>query len=148
MAKGLNKVMLIGNLGGEVETRSMPNGGSVANFSVATSETWKDKITGEKRTSTEWHNVVAFGKLADICVNWLHKGSKVYIEGSNKTREWVDTNTQKKMYRTEVIAKDMQMLDGAAQQERLNITNEVPAPQPPAAKPAAGPDDFDDDIPF
>jgi single-strand DNA-binding protein len=144
MAKGINKVIIIGNLGGDVEQRAMPNGSAVANFTVATTETWKDKQTGDKQERTEWHSVAVFGKLAEICGQFLVKGSKVYIEGSLRTRDWMDEKSNTKKYKTEIVAKDMQMLDSRGQQSNLNSE-----PAPPAnnqAAPEQG--NFDDDIPF
>lgn len=111
MARGVNKVILIGNLGQEPETRYMPSGGAVTNLSLATSESWKDKQTGENQERTEWHRVVFFNRLAEIAGEYLHKGSKVYVEGSLRTRKWQDQNGQDK-YSTEIVASEMQMLDG------------------------------------
>src|SRR5690349_5910797 len=111
MARGVNKVILIGNLGQDPETKSLPSGGAVTNVSVATTEGWKDKQTGEKKEVTEWHKVVFFDRLAEIAGQYLKKGSKVYIEGSLRTRKWQDKNGNDR-YTTEVRANDMQMLDG------------------------------------
>lgn len=111
MARGINKVILIGNLGKDPEVRYMPNGDAAANVSLATSESWKDKQTGEKQERTEWHNVAFFGRLAEIAGEYLKKGAKVYIEGSLRTRKWQDKNGQDR-YTTEIIASEMQMLDG------------------------------------
>ena len=135
MAKGINKVIIIGNLGGDVDMRSMPNGNAVAGFSVATTESWKDKTSGQKQEKTEWHNIVAFGRLAEICNEYLTRGSKVYIEGSLRTRDWIDKESNVKKYKTEIIAKDMQMLDSRDQQSRINVVNEPPAPAPCHAGP-------------
>ena len=110
MARGINKVILVGNLGNDPETRSMPNGGSVTNISIATSESWKDKNTGDQQERTEWHKVVFFGKLAEIVAQYLKKGSSVYVEGSLRTNQWEKDG--QKHYSTEVIANDMQMLGG------------------------------------
>jgi len=110
MARGINKVILVGNLGNDPETRSMPNGGSVANISIATSESWKDKTTGDQQERTEWHKVVFFGKLAEIVAQYLKKGSSVYVEGSLRTNQWEKDG--QKHYSTEVIASEMQMLGG------------------------------------
>ncbi|MBV7434533.1 single-stranded DNA-binding protein [Cardiobacteriaceae bacterium TAE3-ERU3] len=110
MSKGINKVILIGNLGADPDMRSMPSGDQVANLSLATSERWDDKQTGEKREKTEWHRVVAFGKLAEIIGQYCRKGSKLYIEGRLQTRKWTDNQGIEK-YSTEIIANDMQMLD-------------------------------------
>jgi single-strand DNA-binding protein len=110
MARGINKVILIGNLGNDPETRYMPSGGAVTNVSLATSETWKDKQTGQPQERTEWHRVVFFNRLAEIAGEYLRKGSKVYIEGSLRTRKWQDKDGQDK-YTTEIVASEMQMLD-------------------------------------
>lgn len=110
--RGVNKVIIIGNLGNDPETRQFSNGGSVTNISVATSEQWTDKQTGEKREATEWHRVTLFNRLGEIAAQYLRKGSKVYIEGSLRTRKWQDQNGQDR-YTTEIRADQMQMLDGA-----------------------------------
>lgn len=110
MGKGVNKVIVVGNLGNDPESRPLPSGGSVTNISVATSESWKDKQTGEKQERTEWHRIVFFNRLADISAEYLRKGSKVYIEGSLRTRKWQDNNGQDR-YTTEIVASEMQMLD-------------------------------------
>jgi single-strand DNA-binding protein len=110
MARGINKVILIGNLGADPETRAMPSGMTVANIRVATSENWKDKQSGENKERTEWHNVAMFGRLGEIAGEYLKKGSKVYIEGSLRTRKWQDKQGQDR-YTTEIIANEMQMLD-------------------------------------
>lgn len=133
----LNKAMLIGNLGKDPENKVMESGKSVCNFSVATSETWKDKNTGEKKEKSEWHNVVVFDKLADVCANYLKKGSKVYIEGKIQTRKWTDKNGVDR-YTTEIVASEMKMLSSKKDGEQ-------PSKAVPAAAPAA---DFDDSIPF
>jgi len=111
MARGINKVILVGNIGNDPETRFLPNGNPVASFSVATSEAWKDKQTGEKQERTEWHRVVAFNRLGEIAGEYLRKGSKVYIEGSLRTRKWQDQQGADR-YMTEIIAAELQMLDG------------------------------------
>jgi len=110
MARGINKVILIGNLGADPETRAMPSGMTVANINVATSENWKDKQSGENKERTEWHRVAMFGRLGEIAGEYLKKGSKVYIEGSLRTRKWQDKQGQDR-YTTEIIANEMQMLD-------------------------------------
>src|SRR3954469_14229687 len=110
MARGINKVILIGNLGADPETRAMPSGMTVANIRVATSESWKDKQSGESKERTEWHNVAMFGRLGEIAGEYLKKGSKVYIEGSLRTRKWQDKQGNDR-YTTEIIANEMQMLD-------------------------------------
>ena len=131
----VNKVILIGNLGEDPETKYMPSGGAVTNITVATSERWKDKQTGEKQEKTEWHRIVMFNKLAEIAGEYLKKGSKVYIEGKLQTRKWQDKEG-KDQYTTEIVANEMQMLSG----------NQAAQPQ---AQPAPTSDDpFDDDIPF
>ena len=111
MARGINKVILIGNLGADPETRSMPSGMTVANIRIATSESWKDKQSGEQQERTEWHNVALFGRLGEIAAEYLRKGSQVYIEGSLRTRKWQDKEGRDR-YTTEIIANDMQMLGG------------------------------------
>src|SRR5258706_10210941 len=109
MARGVNKVILIGNLGADPETRSMPSGMTVANIRIATSESWKDKQSGEQKERTEWHHVALFGRLGEIAGEYLRKGSQVYVEGSLRTRKWQDKEGRDR-YTTEVIASDMQML--------------------------------------
>ena len=111
MARGINKVILIGNLGTDPEVRYMPQGGAVANLTVATSESWTDKNTNEKKEQTEWHRVVIYQRLAEIAGEYLRKGSKVYIEGKLKTRKWQDKDGVER-YTTEIIANELQMLDG------------------------------------
>lgn len=134
---GVNKVILVGRLGKDPETRYMPSGGAVANFSMATSEKWNDKQTGEQKEKTEWHRVVMFNRLAEIAAEYLSKGSVVYIEGKLQTRKWdKDGHTN---YTTEIVANQMQMLGGRG--ERSEAPREEPAPPP-----AGG--EFDDDIPF
>lgn len=115
MAKGINKVILIGNLGQDPEVRYMPQGGAVANLSIATSETYKDKATGQPKEVTEWHRVVIYQRLAEIAGEYLRKGSKVYIEGKLKTRKWQDQQGVER-YTTEIVANELQMLDGQPQQ--------------------------------
>ena len=115
MAKGVNKAIIVGRLGQDPEVRYMPNGNAVANFTIATSEQWKDQ-QGQKQEKTEWHRITIYGKLAEIAGKYLHKGSNVYLEGRLQTREWTDQQ-QVKRYTTEIIANEMQMLDGAPQQQ-------------------------------
>jgi len=110
MARGVNKVILIGNLGGDPEVRYMPSGNAVTNVTLATSESWKDKQTGQAQERTEWHRVVFFNRLAEIAGEYLRKGSKIYIEGSLRTRKWQDKDGQDK-YTTEIVASELQMLD-------------------------------------
>ena len=144
MARGINKVILVGNLGADPDTRYMPSGGAVTNLSVATSESWKDKQTGEQKDRTEWHKVAMFGRLAEISAEYLRKGSQVYIEGKIRTRKWQDKEG-KDRWTTEVIADEMQMLGGRG--GGAPARDESYAPQSAPQK-AAAPDDFDDDIPF
>jgi single-strand DNA-binding protein len=153
MARGINKVILVGNLGADPETRYMPSGSAVTNLSVATTESWKDKQSGEQNERTEWHKVVMFDRLAEVAAEYLRKGSQVYIEGKLQTRKWQDRDGNDR-WTTEIRASEMQMLGGrggsgggsgggsfgggggGSQQGGGN--------QPPQS----GPDDFDDDIPF
>jgi len=161
MAKGINKVIIIGNLGKDPETRYMPSGGAVTNVTIATSESWKDKQTGQAQERTEWHKVVFFNRLAEIAGEYLKKGSKVYVEGSLRTRSY-DKDGQKH-YTTEIVANEMQMLDsrgaggggsvGTEQGYDHGFDQPAPAASAPAAargKPAqsAPAADFEDDIPF
>ena len=138
--RGVNKVILIGNLGQDPEVRHMPNGNAVANVTVATSESWKDKNTGETQERTEWHRVVFFRRLAEIVGEYLKKGSKVYVEGRLQTRKWQDQSGQDR-YTTEILADQMQMLDSRGDNQA------APAPQPAAAPPMPE-GGFSDDIPF
>ncbi len=156
MARGINKVILIGNLGNDPEVRYMPDGGAVANITVATSEQWKDKQTGEQQERTEWHRVVMFRRLGEIAGEYLKKGSKVYIEGKLQTRKWQDQSGNDR-YTTEIVANEMQMLDSRGSGGSSNFNQQPPAQgQPGGAKPdnqpaaggGKGADDFDDDIPF
>src|SRR3990167_1338365 len=153
MARGINKVILIGNLGADPEVRYTPNNNPVVTVSIATSTGWKDKQTGENQERTEWHRVVFFNRLAEIVSEYLRKGSKVFVEGSLRTRKWTDKNNVEK-YTTEIIADEMQMLDGrgGAQGENIGASTSSSkssassaAPATAQAAPAA---DFDDDIPF
>ena len=146
MARGINKVILIGNLGADPEVRYMPNGGAVANVTLATSESWKDKQTGEQQERTEWHRVVFYRRLAEIVGEYLKKGSKVYVEGRLQTRKWQDRDGHDR-YTTEIIANEMQMLDsrgGGASYGESPQRSATPAAEPVGAD--AG--EFDDDIPF
>ncbi|HEC18383.1 MAG TPA: single-stranded DNA-binding protein [Gammaproteobacteria bacterium] len=151
MARGVNKVILIGNLGQDPEVKYMPNGGAVTNVTIATSESWKDKNTGEQKENTEWHRVVFFRRLAEIAGEYLKKGSKVYIEGKLQTRKWQDQQGNDR-YTTEIIANEMQMLDsrggGGGGSFNPSAGQSSSAPSQPAAAPAGGMGDFDDDIPF
>ncbi|BBV02765.1 single-strand binding family protein [Providencia rettgeri DSM 1131] len=171
-SRGVNKVILIGNLGQDPEIRYMPNGGAVANLTLATSESWRDKQTGEMREKTEWHRVVIFGKLAEVAGEYLKKGSQVYIEGSLQTRKWQDQSGQDR-YTTEVVVNiggSMQMLGGRGgdaasqgqggqggwgQPQQPQAAQQfsgggAPAARSPAPAPQTNepPMDFDDDIPF
>lgn len=142
MAKGVNKVILIGNLGRDPETRFMPNGSPVATLSVATAQSWKDKQTGETQTRTEWHRVVYFNRLAEIASEYLKKGAKVYVEGSLRTQKWQDKNGQER-YTTEIVGAELQMLDGRGESSNSQSSNSMPSMGEPM--PAH---DLDDDIPF
>ena len=165
MARGINKVILVGNVGVDPDVRYMPNGNAVTTLSVATSETWKDKQTGDKQERTEWHRVVCFNRLGEIAGEYVRKGSKLYVEGSLRTRKWQDPQGQDR-YTTEIVASDIQMLDskGGASQSSYN---DAPAQQyqqqegsSAAHKPKAAAtshqatapqdafDELDDDIPF
>jgi len=149
-SKGLNKVMIIGNLGNEPESRYLPSGSAVTNISIATSDSWRDKSTGEKQERTEWHRVTFYGKLAEIAAQYLHKGSQVYVEGRLQTRKWQDKGGQDR-YTTEIIANEMQMLGRRGEGTgNFEPSPEAPARQSSSPAPAsAGPvDDFDDDVPF
>jgi len=177
MARGVNKVIIIGNLGNDPETKYMPSGNAVTNITVATSESWKDKQTGQKQERTEWHRVCFFNRLAEVAGEYLRKGSKVYLEGSLRTRKWQDQSGQDR-YTTEIIASEMQMLDGKgdnqqqpaqqpqqnwqqpAQQPQQQSPQQYQQPQQPVQNPPGynagtqgvqqppGIDDFADDIPF
>lgn len=133
--KGVNKVILVGHLGQEPEVRYMPNGGAVANLSLATSETWRDKQTGEPKEKTEWHRVVVFGKLAEIAGEYLQKGSQVYIEGALQTRKWTDTQGQER-YTTEIIVNIGGTLQMLGNRREANPTS---APQTSGQQQAAAP---------
>lgn len=155
MARGINKVILIGNLGRDPETRYAPSGSAITNVALATSESWKDKQTGEQQERTEWHRVVFFNRLAEIAAEYLRKGSKVYVEGSLRTRKWQGQDGQDR-YTTEIVASEMQMLDSRGGSSDYVPSQEPPqqrqqaSQQPAQNKPAdnAGFDSFDDDIPF
>jgi len=178
MSRGVNKVIIIGNLGNDPEVKFLPTGNAVANITVATSESWTDKQTNEKKTETEWHKVVIYGKLAEIAGEYLRKGSKVYLEGKLKTRKWQDQQGVDR-YTTEIVANEMQMLDGKqeGQQATQKPQQQRPVPQqmqqqqrqqpqqgfnqprqappqgyqgqmPQQQQPMEPPIDFDDDIPF
>lgn len=151
MSKGINKVIIIGNLGKDPDIRYMPNGQAVANISVATSESWKDKNTGEQQKKTEWHRVVFFRRLAEIVGEYLKKGSKIYVEGKLQTRKWQDNQGQDR-YTTEIIANEMQMLDTRNSNQSPNGgqsgSYQAPPVQQNAQQETETHPDFDDDIPF
>ncbi len=170
MARGINKVIIVGNLGKDPEVRYMPSGGAVANLTIATSESWKDKATGEQKEQTEWHRVVMFGRLGEIAGEYLKKGSQVYLEGKLQTRKWQDKDGQDK-YTTEIVANEMQMLgsrggagggsdfggssdygggsqDAPSQSRPQSSRQQAPAQPAKNAPSNNGFDDFDDDIPF
>ncbi len=149
MARGVNKVILVGNLGRDPEVRYSPNGQAIANVNIATSDSWKDKNTGEKQERTEWHRVVFFGRLAEIAGEYLKKGSQIYIEGRLQTRKWQDKDGNDR-YTTEIVANEMQMLGSrAGSGVPADDSNQEPASQSkPATASTTGSDDFDDDIPF
>ena len=164
MARGINKVILIGNLGADPETRAMPSGTTVANLRVATSESWRDKQTGEQQERTEWHRVALFGRLAEVASEYLRKGSQVYIEGSLRTRKWQDKQGNER-YSTEIVGNEMQMLGGrgggagAATQGGGSGARGAEAPAYAEESAAGGgggggggggsrSEEFDDDIPF
>ena len=163
MARGVNKVILIGHLGADPEVRYMPNGGAVANVTVATTESWKDKSSGEQQEKTEWHRVVFFARLAEIVGEYLKKGSQIYIEGRLQTRKWQDKSGVDR-YTTEIVANEMQMLGGRGGAggagagssagsygggQQQSAAPAAASAAPAAALAAAGNyDDFDDDIPF
>ena len=157
MARGVNKVIIVGNLGKDPDVRYMPSGSAVTNVTIATSESWKDKQSGEKQERTEWHNVVFFNRLGEIAGEYLKKGSKVYVEGSLRTRKWQDKTSGQDRYSTEIVASEMQMLDskgggggygGGQSQNQNQGGGSAPSNQSSAPAPAQGFDDFDDDIPF
>ena len=148
----VNKVIIVGNLGRDPETRYLPSGEAVTNISVATTETWKDKASGEKKEATEWHRISFFGKLAEIAGEYLKKGSQVYVEGRLRTRKWQDKDGQDR-YTTEVVAERMQMLGSRAGSGEPRgepaMESRTAEPKPAAAKKPAGKfDDMEDDIPF
>jgi single-strand DNA-binding protein len=158
MARGVNKVILIGTLGADPETRSMPSGMTVTNIRIATNETWKDKASGAQQERTEWHSIAFFGRLGEIASEYLRKGSQVFVEGKLRTRKWQDKQGNDR-YTTEIIADNMQMLGGRAGGSAGGTGGErgggsITPPkddydQSPAPAPAGGgKEDFDDDIPF
>lgn len=155
MARGINKVILVGNLGKDPEVRYSPSGQAVANATLATSESWKDKTSGEKQERTEWHRVVFFGRLAEIAGEYLKKGAQIYVEGRLQTRKWQDKEGHDR-YTTEIVAAEMQMLgsrsgagvpnDNAAFNQDQPFSDAAASPKAGATAKAGG--DFDDDIPF
>jgi len=154
MARGVNKVIIFGNLGQDPKTRYMPSGSAVTNFTVATNESWKDKQTGEQRDRTEWHRVAMFNRLAEIAAEYLRKGSQVYIEGKLRTRKWQGQDGNDR-YTTEIIADEMQMLGGRGDgggsyggSSKGGGKGDRGEGGSGSAPPQPGPDDFDDDIPF
>lgn len=152
MSRGVNKVILVGNVGKDPETRYLPSGGAVTNLAIATSESWKDKATGQQQEKTEWHRVVFFNKLAEIVSEYVRKGSKLYIEGSLRTRSWEQDGQTK--YATEIVASEMQMLDssngGAAASQSNAPTQRAQQSAPANSHPHNQPpyDGFDDDLNF
>jgi single-strand DNA-binding protein len=159
MARGVNKVIIVGNLGNDPDTKYMPSGSAVTNLSVATNESWKDKKTGEQKDRTEWHRVAMFGRLAEIAAEYLRKGSQIYIEGKLRTRKWQDKQGNDR-YTTEVIADEMQMLGGRGDAPSMGgggggggggRSSGGPPPAGPSQDSGGGSgpaDEFDDDIPF
>ena len=148
MARGVNKVIIVGNLGNDPETKYMPSGSAVTNLSVATNESWKDKATGEQKDRTEWHKVAMFGRLAEISAEYLRKGSQVYIEGKLRTRKWQDKQGNDR-YSTEIVADEMQMLGGRTGGGAPAMGGPPQSSPPPQGSPGPASDgEFDDDIPF
>jgi single-strand DNA-binding protein len=149
MARGVNKVIIVGNLGKDPETRYMPSGSAVTNLRIATTESWKDKQSGEQQERTEWHAVAMFGRLAEIAAEYLRKGSQVYIEGKLRTRKWQDKEG-KDRYTTEIVADEMQMLGskggGASAGGGMGAREATTGAAVDTGGPGGG--DFDDDIPF
>ncbi|EPT6909797.1 single-stranded DNA-binding protein [Cronobacter sakazakii] len=149
-SKGVNKVILVGNIGQDPEVRYMPNGGAVTSLRLATSESWRDKQTGEMKEVTEWHSVVLYGKLAEVAGEYLRKGSQIYIEGQLRTRKWQDQSGQDR-YSTEVVVNvggTMQMLGGKQQSDQPKQQSQTTKQKPPSQQSSVPPMDFDDDIPF
>lgn len=151
MARGINKVILVGNLGKDPENRFLANGTAVTNLALATSEQWKDKQSGEQKERTEWHNIVFFGRLAEIAGEYLRKGSQIYVEGSLRTRKWQDKEG-KDRYTTEIVGNEMQMLGsrggGSGGGSSGEGSNYDQRPQQQSAPPPSDNGGFDDDIPF
>ncbi|ELY2809476.1 single-stranded DNA-binding protein [Cronobacter sakazakii] len=150
MGHGVNRVILLGHLGQDPEVRYMPNGGAVTSLRLATSESWRDKQTGEMKEVTEWHSVVLYGKLAEVASEYLRKGSQIYIEGQLRTRKWQDQSGQDR-YSTEVVVNvggTMQMLGGKQQSDQPKQQSQTTKQKPPSQQSSVPPMDFDDDIPF
>lgn len=157
MARGVNKVIIVGNIGADPEVRYMPSGGAVTNISIATSEQWTDKASGQKQERTEWHRVTLFNRLGEIAGEYLKKGSQVYIEGSIRTDKYQDKTTGEDRYSTQIIARDMQLLGGRSDgagggagdyNQAPRAANPQPSPQAAAPMATAAGAEFDDDIPF
>lgn len=151
MARGINKVILVGNVGTDPEVRYMPSGGAVTNITLATSESWKDKQTGQPQERTEWHRLVFFNRLAEIAGEYVRKGSKLYVEGSLRTRQWEQDGV--KRYTTEIVANEMQMLDSKPNQNQSNtgqsrLATQAPAQHSTPTQPNIDSGFPDDDIPF
>ena len=154
MGKGVNKSIIVGNLGNDPDVRSMPNGNAVTRISVATSETWKDRDSGQSNERTEWHRIVFFNRLAEVAGQYLKKGSKVYVEGQLRTNQWEKDG--QKHYTTEIIAREMQMLDGKGDNSGQSNSGQSQSNQSQVSQSnnsapsfdSGPPDDFDDDIPF
>lgn len=162
MARGLNKVMIMGNLGTDPEVRYMPSGAAVTNIRVATSETWKDKQSGEKQERTEWHRIVLFNRIGEIAAQYLRKGSRVFIEGSLRTNKWQDQNGNDR-YTTEIIASSMQLMDSKGGSGSASFDGDAAMDMDPQSAPSSNQprhsakapttasameEDFDDEIPF
>ena len=144
MARGINKVIIVGNLGADPDSRAMPSGNAVTNISVATSESWNDRDTGEKQEKTEWHRVVFFNRLAEIAAQYLKKGSQVYVEGKLQTRKWEDKEGNER-WTTEVVANQMQMLGDRMSND---MSNDNALSSQSTSDNDFSTDEFDDDIPF
>lgn len=147
MARGINKVIIVGNLGADPEVRYTPNGNAVTNLNIATTTNWRDKQSGENQEKTEWHRVVMFNRLAEVAGEYLKKGSKVYIEGSLRTRKWQDKNGMER-YTTEIVSNEMQMLDSRGGGSYDSSMNQSDAVTTASNSSQGGVDQFDDDIPF
>jgi single-strand DNA-binding protein len=151
MARGVNKVILIGNLGNDPEVRYTPNGSAVANANLATSETWRDKQSGELQDRTEWHRVVFFNRLAEIVGEYLRKGSKIYVEGTLRTRKWMDKNGIER-FTTEIIANEMHILDSRTPSGTTQATHPTTTHDdfdaPAHTRESTNQENFDDDVPF